>query len=349
VHVFFRQLDALTNAPHVEPSQDGCQRGVSRLHAASPQSTKSRYVELHLRNDDKSDPMSNAAFVLGIDAGGTSSKARLCDARGAALASASAGAGSLRFGAAHVFAVISEIAHDAARLAGLSNDALLSTRVVAGVPGLSLESEAAALRAMPHPFAALEIVSDADIACIGAHAGQDGAIVIAGTGSIGLARLAGETIRIGGYGYPISDEGSGADIGLQALKLFLQTDDGRRERTTLSNQLAAVVERRGVHWWRDQAKPKDYAAFAPLVLNAAGAGDAQAKHILQHAGAELSKIALALCANRHLRWCFMGGLSQPLAPFLSAEASALRVAPKGDAIDGALRLGLQHFSNLLRS
>ena len=65
------------------------------------------------------------------------------------------------------------------------------------------------------------------IACLGAHGGRDGGIVIAGTGSVGLAMVNGREFRIGGYGFPISDEGSGAEIGLHAIRLALRAHDKR--------------------------------------------------------------------------------------------------------------------------
>src|SRR5437764_1049925 len=62
---------------------------------------------------------------------------------------------------------------------------------------------------------------------LGAHAGGDGGIVIVGTGSIGFARVGEEVYTIGGYGFPVSDEGSGADLGLSAIRRSLWARDGR--------------------------------------------------------------------------------------------------------------------------
>ena len=76
-------------------------------------------------------------------------------------------------------------------------------------------------RRSTHPFASVRFISDGLAACLGAHGGADGAIVVAGTGSIGVGLIGGRELRFGGYGFPISDEGSGADIGLQAIRLAL--------------------------------------------------------------------------------------------------------------------------------
>jgi glucosamine kinase len=78
----------------------------------------------------------------------------------------------------------------------------------------------------------VRFVDDAVIACIGAHGGRDGGIVIIGTGSAGLALVEGRVVKVGGYGFPISDEASGADLGLQALRMALRAHDGRTPRRT---------------------------------------------------------------------------------------------------------------------
>ncbi len=277
-------------------------------------------------------------YFLGIDAGGTSTKARLTDAAGNVLAQAHAGAGSLRAGAAHVRGVLLTVAQQARVAANLQETAWKRTICAAGIPGISLANELALLKASAFPFRAIHFVSDAEIACVGAHAGRDGAIVIAGTGSIGIARLNGKTVQIGGYGFPISDEGSGAEIGFQALKAFCQVRDGRRVADALAARLAPMIDAEGLHWWRDQALPKDFARIAPQVFAALAEGDATARTVITRAGEEISKIALALCAQGAKRWSLMGGLAEPIAPFLNAAAQQKRVTPEGDAISGALWL-----------
>src|SRR3984893_11225393 len=84
-----------------------------------------------------------------------------------------------------------------------------------------------------HPLQDVVFASDANVACLGAHRGRDGGIVVLGTGSIGFASVKGRELRIGGYGFPISDEGSGADVGLQAVRLPPRAPDGRGKPSPL--------------------------------------------------------------------------------------------------------------------
>jgi glucosamine kinase len=88
----------------------------------------------------------------------------------------------------------------------------------------------------------------------------------------------------------------------------------------------------------DRAASRDYAELAPLVLEAAGAGDALAAGLLDQAGAEASRMIAALRAAGAERVCLMGGLAATLVPHLTEAARATLVQPMGDALDGALLL-----------
>jgi hypothetical protein len=101
------------------------------------------------------------------------------------------------------------------------------------------------------------------------------AFVIVGTGSAGIAVVEGRVIKVGGYGFPISDEGSGADLGLQAIRMALRAHDGRTPATDFTRE---VMARFGddpfeAVAWMDRATATDYATFAPLVMRCANDGD----------------------------------------------------------------------------
>src|SRR5207244_11027766 len=102
-----------------------------------------------------------------------------------------------------------------------------------GLAGLGRRGAETALNKIAHPFASVTFISDGMAACLGAHSGADGAIVVAGTGSVGVGLIGGREIRLAGYGFPVSDEGSGADIGLQVVRLALRAFDRRGEMSAL--------------------------------------------------------------------------------------------------------------------
>ena len=78
-----------------------------------------------------------------------------------------------------------------------------------------------------------QVISDAKLALLNGLAGADGALVIAGTGSVVYGRQAGKFLRVGGWGYVLGDEGSAYDISKRALKQVLtQTDNGQTSQLT---------------------------------------------------------------------------------------------------------------------
>jgi glucosamine kinase len=190
------------------------------------------------------------------------------------------------------------------------------------------------------PFRSAILTTDAQAACTGAHAGEDGGIIIAGTGSIGWARGDGRHLRVGGWGFPISDEGSGAWIGCEAIRRTLAAFDGVASWTPF---LTAVFDRLGsdprriVHW-TGTARPRDFAALAPIVVEHAQVGDSEAVALIGRAAHHIDAIAGRLMHLGVRRVAIMGGLADTLRPLLSMETTAILVEPAGDALSGALLL-----------
>src|SRR3546814_6785218 len=82
-----------------------------------------------------------------------------------------------------------------------------------GIAGINRMGMKQQIQALDFPFANVQLTSDSIIANLGAHMGGDGALLILGTGSVGLIKRGEDSLSIGGYGFPISDEGSGAAVG----------------------------------------------------------------------------------------------------------------------------------------
>ena len=135
-----------------------------------------------------------------------------------------------------------EATEAAAAQAGLASEDFARMRAGIGLAGLGRRGAEAALNKIAHPFASVIFISDGLAACLGAHSGADGAIVVAGTGSVGVGLIDGREIRLAGYGFPVSDEGSGADIGLQVVRLALRAADRRGELTPLLSEVLAAFD-----------------------------------------------------------------------------------------------------------
>src|SRR5437016_5466269 len=222
---------------------------------------------------------------LGIDGGGTRCRARIEDENGRVLGAASSGPATTRIGFEKAWRSMMEATEAAAAQAGLTREDFARMHAGIGLAGLGRRGAEAALNKIAHPFASVRFISDGLAACLGAHSGADGAIVVAGTGSIGVGLIGGRELRFGGYGFPISDEGSGADIGLQAIRLALRAADGRGDKSPLLDEVLNAFDREPYQAvsWSEQATATDYATFAPIVLGHAGRGDPIARRIVERA------------------------------------------------------------------
>jgi glucosamine kinase len=289
----------------------------------------------------------NAAspLFIGIDGGGSGCRARLADAEGHVLGEGTAPPAALRLGIDPALASVHAAARAAAAEAGLPRAALAKMHAVVGLAGIGRKFALDQLNARPHVFGTVDYVNDAIIACIGAHKGRDGGIIIAGTGSVGLALIGGREIRVGGYGFPISDGGSGADLGLRAIRIALRTCDGRVPATEITRAVMARFRDDPFEAvaWADRATASDYAEFAPLVMDHAESNDRVAREIVAYAAGELDALARRLIARAAPRLSLLGGLATRIAPWLATDVREHLVPAQGDAVDGALALARKFF------
>lgn len=287
-----------------------------------------------------SDATKSRAYFLGVDGGGTGCRARIENADGAILGQGLSGPATTRLGIDEAWASIARAFEAAIEEAALGVSDVGRIHAGVGLAGIGRKGALAALRAIEHPFASIDFVSDGEGACLGAHSGRDGAIVIAGTGSIGLGLVEGRQLRVGGYGFPISDEGSGAYLGLKAVQLALRAHDGREQKTAL---LAEIMQRfqndpMEAVAWMDRASATDYAALAPMVLRHADQGDAVARRIVQSAAAHIDTLVRTLFEKGAPRVCLLGGLASPLEPWLAPDVRRSLKLIDGDAVSGAIIL-----------
>jgi glucosamine kinase len=283
--------------------------------------------------------MVGKALLLGVDGGGTGCRARLVDLDGHVRGEGTAGPANIRFGIKESFAQVLRAADEALGQAGLT---LEDADIVAclALAGASEPTRLAAVEAYRHPFRRVVYTNDAHAACVGAHGGQDGGVVIAGTGTVGWAVIQGRHYRVGGWGFPISDEGSGAWLGCEAVRRVLWAYDGRIEWTDLLAMLFGQF-RSDAHLivqWMTTARPRDFARHARAVVAYAGHGDPVALELVRSGAAHLDALAARLVTVGAPRLAMLGGLAEPMRPWLAAETAARLVTPAGDALSGALRL-----------
>ena len=169
--------------------------------------------------------------------------------------------------------------------------------VAAGIAGIFEEEEKENIKGIlkqAYPDLEFFITSDAEMALYTATSGKRGVILIAGTGSISLGlNKKGELKRKGGYGILFDDEGSGAWIGLQALKAAILSREKRGPFTLLEKELIGKEEIRKVVKGLKENTAQKLASFFPIVVNLADR-DRIAQQIISQAVKKLVKLASSL-------------------------------------------------------
>jgi glucosamine kinase len=283
--------------------------------------------------------MSSSALFLGVDGGGSRCRARLETADGVKLGEGLAGPATMRLGLDAATSSIMDATRQALGAAGLGEDALARTYAGIGLAGTGQPGARAALEAWRHPFAGAWFEGDGYLALLGAFGGAGGGVVIVGTGTIAITQIGGKTVRIGGYGFPVSDEGGGASLGLAALQFALRSWDGRAEASAFSNEmLARFGDPSALAGWMATASATEYATFAPIVVKHAAAGDAHARELMAQAGARIGELAQALFMLGVRRVALSGGLAEHVRPHLPDAVRERISEPKADAAAGGILL-----------
>ncbi len=284
--------------------------------------------------------MSTAQFFIGIDGGATRCRARMRAASGRALAQETGPAANIYVDFDAGLSVMRELVASVIAKAGLGAANCGEMALGVGLAGLSSAEDAARVAAALPGWARVEVANDAVTACIGANGSGDGGLIIAGTGTAGIARIAGVAKIVGGRGFLLGDDGSGARIGADALRAALRAFDGLDPMSGLSRALLAKFDFDPLRMmkWAQSAKPGDYGAFAPRAFEAARAGEPGALEIVARAARAVVAIFRALEALGVERIAIVGGVAEPLRSHLPAEVEARLRTPKHDAVDGAILL-----------
>ncbi|KDB10606.1 ATPase BadF/BadG/BcrA/BcrD type [Burkholderia sp. lig30] len=285
--------------------------------------------------------MTETRYVIGIDGGGTGTRAVLADLQGRELAQGRAGPSGLGLGIERAWAAIGAACADAFARAGLAFD-WSRCALGCGLAGVNHAAWLAAFRAQA-PLGTLAVESDAYTTVVGAHGGAPGLIVALGTGSIAaVLDAAGECRIAGGYGFPSGDEASGAWLGMRALAYAQQALDGRVPRDALADALldeTGAPDRNTLVQWSCEANQTAYARLAPMVF--AHRAHPFAHALIAQAGDEIGKMIDALDPRHALPVALCGGLADALAPALPERHAARLRAPLEDSAHGALRLALR--------
>jgi len=200
-----------------------------------------------------------------------------------------------------------------------------------------------------HPFAAMYVTTDLHTACIGAHRGADGAVIITGTGSCGYAHVGDDSLSIGGHGFALGDKGSGAWLGLKAAEHVLLALDGFAAPTALTKMLLnhfGVSDALGIVEHLAGKSSSCYAELARSVLDCANAGDEVARGIVQEGADYISEMARKLFSLNPVRFSMIGGLAEPLQAWLGSDVVAKISETLAPPELGAMYFAQQQFNSI---
>ena len=233
-------------------------------------------------------------FYLGIDGGGTKTKFLLGDEECIRAEATTAGSNILRTGQEAVRDALLRGIDDVCTSAGITQDDI--SRVVGGIAGSSNEEVRTALVEILRERISgdVTVVGDMVIAHHAALEGRPGVLVNAGTGSIAYGRnKQNQTARAGGWGFAISDEGSGHCIGRAAIATAMRSFDAGVHQDFVHHLVTALgVERpEQLAAFANSTANPDFAQVFPIIVSIAELGDESAQLILRDAGEELALLA----------------------------------------------------------
>jgi N-acetylglucosamine kinase-like BadF-type ATPase len=283
-----------------------------------------------------------ASFVIGIDGGGTSTRAALLDLAGKLLAVGQSGSSNIDdVGVETAQQNIDRAVAAAEAEAGIAREP--AAAIFLGMAGVTSESDREHIRQIARnlnlaPGERIGVDHDCRAALTGGLSGRPGIVQIIGTGSSCYGRTAeGQYWMAGGRGHLISDEGSGCWMGLQAMRAAVRAHDGRAPHTPLLRGVLSALQIKEIddilaRLYVTGISRAELSAMAPMVVREAMDGDEAAQGIV-HKGAEdvaelVEAVARKLQIEQRPEVCIVGGLlnTGPII-FDTYQAAILRRVP----------------------
>jgi glucosamine kinase len=309
-------------------------------------------------------------YYLGVDGGGTNCRVRLADENLKTLAEVRNGRSNLQIDDGEpAWKAISDGTRDVFKAAGLDYAETANTYACFGMAGGRMDSARAEFAARPWPFAGVKVYDDIDIAHAGALGGEEGGVIIVGTGSAALSIVDGQRHQAGGWGFPIGDQMSGAILGRELVRYAVEAEDGLVEASPLTRAVIAQLggDNQAVMTWSfGTAKdvrivgadgsdghddllvgraPAEFGRLMPLFFEHFDKGDPVAAKMME---LELGYI------ETYVRWfqahnagvmAIVGGFGERLFPILQQRYGTFVALPKFEPLHGAVILAKQNFAS----
>ncbi|WIY53443.1 BadF/BadG/BcrA/BcrD ATPase family protein [Devosia sp. YIM 151766] len=309
-------------------------------------------------------------YYLGVDGGGTNCRVRLANERLETLAEVKNGRSNLQIdGGDPAYKAISDGARDVFEAAGIDYAEAANTFACFGMAGGRMDSARDDFAARRWPFAGVKVYDDIDIAHAGALGGEEGGVVIIGTGSAAMSIVGGRRYQAGGWGFHIGDQMSGAILGRELARYAVEAEDGLVEASPLTKAVIAALggNNQAAMTWsfatdldlkllsRDGTEgcddalvgraPGEFGRLMPLWFEYLEQGDPVARKMLD---IELGHV------DNYVNWfkshgasvmAIVGGLGQRLFPNLQQLYGTFVALPKYEPLHGAIILARQNFAS----
>jgi glucosamine kinase len=308
-------------------------------------------------------------YYLGVDGGGTNCRIRLADENLVTLADAGGGRSNLQIDNGDpAWHSITQGTREVFAKAGIDFAETANTYACFGMAGGRLPSARDAFAARDWPFAGVQVYDDIDIARAGAHGGEDGAVIIVGTGSAAVAMVEGVRHQCGGWGFHIGDQMSGAILGRELVRRAVEATDGLVSGSPLTE---AVVQKLGgsldavMDWSFPKAAgaagvadnrvdnphtlvgraPAEYGALVPLFFDYYEKGDPIALELMELELRYIDNYVNWFKQRGARRMAAVGGFGTRLYPLMIARYGDFIVHPLHEPLHGAVILAKQKFAS----
>jgi glucosamine kinase len=286
--------------------------------------------------------MDNIKYILGVDGGGTKTVARLINLETNEKWESITGQSSLSNDLEDAINNLKTLVKDISIKADVD---LKNASAVFGLAGTgNAEIVNQVMDIFKNTFDSLDIVSDASTSAYGANLGEEVAVVALGTGTVGMRfKKEGNIFKeeiVGGWGFLIGDEGSGAKMGYYAVQALInEFQKYKRPQSSLGCAVARFIsdnkeiKRSDISLWLRTAKPADFAQLAPEVIK--NNDCLIANRIMKNHIDNVEVLIHDTRANSKLPVALLGGLANFTRNLLSNETKSFLITPKGDSLDGA--------------
>ena len=308
-------------------------------------------------------------YYLGVDGGGTNCRVRLADEDLNTLAEVTNGRANLQLeGGEPAYRSIVDGTREVFATSGIAHAEGANTYACFGMAGGRLPSARDAFEARSWPFAGVKVYDDIDIARAGAHGGEDGAVIIVGTGSAALALVDGQRHQCGGWGFHIGDQMSGAILGRELVRIAVEAADGLVEGSPLTE---AVIRQLGgsidavMDWSFPKVvrpaevapvngkppattlgrAPAEYGGLMPLFFDYFEQGDPVARRLMALQLGYIDNYVAWFKQRGARTLAAVGGFGTRLYPLLIERYGSFIVTPRDEPLHGAVILAKQNFAS----